>query len=157
MVVKIFCRLFPTCGWIFSFPQEAGSRTASLKRSNQIRGLRHSRSVSCSVKWDSSASLSHHCHQLTWSFYFISFVCYASIQKKYFPIHGMNQAADIFITLTHSPETPFWICHPRHWNDAHAVKAGVLNMDLDKCMLSMCEYPIEVILRSHISCTLKAM
>ncbi|TNN23522.1 Gamma-aminobutyric acid receptor subunit beta-3 [Liparis tanakae] len=27
--------------------REAGSRTASLKRSNQVKGLRHSRSVSC--------------------------------------------------------------------------------------------------------------
>lgn len=43
----IFRYLFPTCGWIFSSSQEAGSRTASLKRSNQVKGLRHSRSVSC--------------------------------------------------------------------------------------------------------------
>lgn len=156
MLVKTFHRLFPTCGWIFSSPQEAGSRTASLKRSNQVRGLRHSRSVSCSVKWDSSTSLSPHCHQLTWSF--ISFFLFILPRyEKYFPIHGMNQAADIFITLTHSPETPFWICHPRHWNDAHAVKAGVLNMDMDKCMLSMCDYPIEIILRGHISRTFEAM
>lgn len=42
--------LLPTCGWIFSFSQEAGSRTASLKRSNQVKGLRHSRSVSCSMR-----------------------------------------------------------------------------------------------------------
>lgn len=42
-----FRYLLTTCGWIFSSPQEAGSRTASLKRSNQVRGLRHSRSVSC--------------------------------------------------------------------------------------------------------------
>lgn len=45
----------PTCGWIFSFSQEAGSRTASLKRSNQVKGLRHSRSVS----WSFSETLQY--------------------------------------------------------------------------------------------------
>lgn len=82
MLVTIFHRLFPTCGWIFSSSQEAGSRTASLKRSNQVRGLRHSHSVSSSVKWDSSTSFICHCHQQTWSLISFFFVYFASIQKK---------------------------------------------------------------------------
>lgn len=61
-----FQAFVPRCGWIFSSPQEAGSRTASLKRSNQVKGLRHSRSVSYSwfffFYWGSSISSSqlHH-------------------------------------------------------------------------------------------------
>lgn len=91
MLVKLLHHLFPTYGWIFSFPQEAGSRTASLKRSNQVRGLRHSRSVSCSVKWDPSTSPSRHCHQLTWTF--ISFFSLFILpQFKNFP-HPWNESS----------------------------------------------------------------
>lgn len=88
MLVEICHRLFPTCGWIFSSPQEAGSRTASLKRSNQVRGLRHSRSVSCSVKWDST---SWPLPSADMEFYFIFLVYFASIQKI-FP-HPWNESS----------------------------------------------------------------
>lgn len=156
MLVKLLHHLFPTYGWIFSFPQEAGSRTASLKRSNQVRGLRHSRSVSCSVNWDPSTSPSRHCHQLTWTF--ISFFLFILPQfKNYFPIHGMNQAADTFIMaatfsgvsiLNLSSETLKW--------RSCSMKADVLNMDVDKGMLSVwISHPSHHV--NHVSCTFNAI
>lgn len=108
--VKItFARyLFPTRCWIFSSPQEAGSRTASLKRSNQVRGLRHSRSVSfCPMRLGFKSTLPY--HQLTWMliFFFNLFISPISFWKMY-TIHGMNQATtDIFMTSASSKEFSF--------------------------------------------------
>lgn len=87
-----FRYLFTECGWIFSSPQEAGSRTASLKRSNQVKGLRHSRSVSCLFSetlqspWVNSA-IAISCHGCFFSIFF--FFC---LDANYFPIHGMNSS-----------------------------------------------------------------
>lgn len=98
----------PTCGWICSFSQEAGSRTASLKRSNQVKGLRHSRSVSwlfsetLQYPWVNSAIA------ISWQPFLKIF--FFALMEKHFSIHAMSQStADIFMTLPYSRECSFWL------------------------------------------------
>lgn len=119
-------------------PQEAGSRTASLKRSNQVRGLRHSRSVSCETLQHLWAAIAISWHGLL--FYFFLFILPRSkattTKKKHhlFP-HPWNESssrhlhhADTFSgvsILNLSPETSAW--------RPCSVKAAVLNVDMDAC------------------------
>lgn len=107
-----FQAFVPRCGWIFSSPQEAGSRTASLKRSNQVKGLRHSRSVSYS--WFSSNEALQYpqvnsaiAHQPTWM-WLISVFCLCA---KYLYIHVKKTSKNRHL-------------HDIHWSDAHAYIVG---------------------------------
>lgn len=111
----VFRYLFTECGWIFSSPQEAGSRTASLKRSNQVKGLRHSRSVSCLFSetlqspWVNSA-IAISCHGCFFHFLFFFF---ASTQIISPSMEWIQATADIFMTLPYSQENSFrlWLFH----------------------------------------------
>lgn len=100
--------LFTKCSWIFSSPQEAGSRTASLKRSNQVKGLRHSRSVSCLFSATlqflpvDSLSLPSARHDDIFLRSFLAQCC---------SIYGMKRPADIPWHRHNSPENPFWLWH----------------------------------------------
>lgn len=98
--------LLPTCGWIFSFSQEAGSRTASLKRSNQVKGLRHSRSVSCSMRlfniFESTLPLPSADMDVSQILFLLT--------GNYSSIHAMSQStAGILMTSCPPRECSFWL------------------------------------------------
>lgn len=152
---KKICKTFlpgicsPHGVWTFSSSQEAGSRTASLKRSNQVRGLRHSRSVSsCPMKLGFKSTLPYPSAAMEMNL-FLSFLLFRQFLFSIYPIHGMNQVAtDIFMTSTSSKQILFpkfptaaWKRRSVLYTTSSCVPSGVR---LNACRL--CRF-----IESHIS------